>query len=97
VTEALEDLKTLLNNGMRFLALDVDNKTDPAGVLLLFRVVEALLPRKTWDVHRSYLVMKAGIDTTGRRLHQKRQSGWITPSLERRIPFVSAPLTLIEA
>jgi hypothetical protein len=41
--------------------------------------------------------MKAGIDTTGRRLHQKRQSGWITPSLVRRIPFVSAPLTIIEA
>jgi hypothetical protein len=56
VTEALEDLKTLLNNGMGFQALDVDDKADPTGVLLLFRVVEALLPRKTWEIHRSYLV-----------------------------------------
>jgi hypothetical protein len=71
MTQALENLETLLNNGMGFLALDVDDKTDPAGVLLLFRVVEALLPRKTWDIHRSYLVKKAGIDTTGRRLHQR--------------------------
>jgi hypothetical protein len=71
MTQALENLETLLNNGMGFLALDVDDKTDPAGVLLLLRVVEALLPRTTWDIHRSYLVMKAGIDTTGRRLHQR--------------------------
>jgi hypothetical protein len=71
VTEALKNLKPLLNNGMGFLALDVDDKPDPTGVFLLLRVVEALLPRKTWDIHRSYLVMKAGIDTTGRRLHQR--------------------------
>jgi hypothetical protein len=39
VTKALKDLKTLLDNGMGLLAFDVDDKADPARVLLLFRVV----------------------------------------------------------
>jgi hypothetical protein len=41
---------------MGFLSLDVDDKTDPTGVFLLFRVVEALLRWKPRDAHRSYLV-----------------------------------------
>jgi hypothetical protein len=60
VTKALKDLKTLLNNGMGFLALDVDDKANPARVLLLFRVVKALLRWKPGDAHRSYLVKKVG-------------------------------------
>jgi hypothetical protein len=70
VTEVFEDLQTLLNDAMGFLALDVNDKAYPAGVFLLFGVVEALLPRKTWDIHRSYLVKRGDLDTTGRRLHQ---------------------------
>ncbi len=71
VTKALKNLKPLLNNGMGFLALDVDNKTDPTGVFLLFRVVEALLRWKPRDAHRSYLVKTVGVYATGRRLHQR--------------------------
>jgi hypothetical protein len=56
VTKALKNLKPLLNNGMGFLALDVDDKTDPTGVFLLFRIVEALLRWKPRDAHRSYLI-----------------------------------------
>ena len=56
VTQALKNLKPLLNNRMGFLALDVDDKTDPTGVFLLFRVVEALLRWKPGNAHRSYLV-----------------------------------------
>jgi hypothetical protein len=70
VTQALKDLKPLLNNGMGFLALDVDDKTDPTGVFLLFRVVETLLRWKPRDAHRSYLIKNVGEYTTGRRLHQ---------------------------
>src|SRR6185295_4306569 len=32
VTQALKNLKPLLNNGMGFLALDVDDKPDPTGI-----------------------------------------------------------------
>lgn len=61
VTEAFKDLQPLLHNRMGFLALDVDDKADAAGVLLLLRVVEALLRWKPRDAHRSYLVKKVGV------------------------------------
>ena len=56
MTQILKNLESLLNDSMRLLALDIDDKPDPAGVFLLFRVVEALLRWKTGDTHRSYLV-----------------------------------------
>ena len=71
VTKALKNLKPLLNNGMGFLALDVDDKTDPTGVFLLFRVVEALLRWKPRDAHRSYLDKNVGVYATRRRLQQR--------------------------
>jgi len=71
VTKALKNLKPLLNNGMRFLALDVDDKTDPTGVFLQLRVVKALLRWKPRDTHRSYLVKKVGVYAARRRLHQR--------------------------
>jgi hypothetical protein len=55
---------------MGFLAIDVDDKTDPTGVFLLFRVVEALLRWKPRDAHRSYLVNNVGVYATRRRLYQ---------------------------
>ena len=70
MTQALKDLKPLLNNGMGFLALDVDDKTDPTGVFLLFRVVETLLRWKPRDVYHAYLIKNVGENATGRRLHQ---------------------------
>jgi hypothetical protein len=71
VTEILKDLKPLLNNGMGFLAFDIDDKTDPTGVFLLFRVVEALLRWKPGDAHRLYLVRNGGVHATGLRPHQE--------------------------
>lgn len=56
MAQAFKNLKALLNNRMRFLACDIHDKTDPARVFLLFRVVEALLRWKPWDAHRAYLV-----------------------------------------
>jgi hypothetical protein len=97
VTEALKNLKPLLNNGMGFLTLDVDDKPDPTGVFLLLRVVEALLRWKPGDAHRSYLVKNVGVYLTRRRIHQRGDRGRITPSVTRQIPLVSTPLTLIEA
>jgi hypothetical protein len=71
VTEVFKDLEPLLNNGMGLLARDVDDKTDPTGVFLLFRVVEALLQWKPGDAHHSYLVNNIGVYATGLRLHQR--------------------------
>jgi hypothetical protein len=56
MTQILKNLEPLLDNGMGFLALDIDDKPDPAGVFLLFWVVKALLRRKPGDAHRSYLI-----------------------------------------
>jgi hypothetical protein len=53
VTQALKNLKPLLNNGMGFLPLYVDDKTDPTGVFLLCRIVETLLRWKPGDAHSS--------------------------------------------
>jgi hypothetical protein len=70
MTQILKNLEPLLNNGMRFLALDIDNKTDPTGVFFLLRIVEALLRWKPGDAHGSYLVKNVGVFATGLRLYQ---------------------------
>jgi len=57
----LEDLESLTDNVVGFLALDVDDEPDPARVFFLLRVVESLLPWKPWKFHRVYLVKKAGL------------------------------------
>ena len=43
--EVLEDLDALLDDGVRFAALDVHDEADAAGVMLELRVIEALLRR----------------------------------------------------
>jgi hypothetical protein len=70
MTQILENLESLLDNGMGFLALDVDDKPDPTGIFLLCWVVEALLRRKPRDTHRSYLIKIAGVFATELRLYQ---------------------------
>jgi hypothetical protein len=75
VTKALKNLKPLLNNGMGFLALDVDDKTDPTGVFLLCRVVKALLRWKPGDAHGWYLVKNIDVSATRRRLYQEASRG----------------------
>jgi hypothetical protein len=45
---------------MGFLALDVDDKPDPAGVLLLFRVIKALLRWKPGYLHHAISFSGAG-------------------------------------
>ena len=50
VREIFEDLQTLLDDVVRLLAFDVDDKADAAGVFLVSRVVEALLRWKPWEV-----------------------------------------------
>jgi hypothetical protein len=70
MTQILKNLEPLFNNGMGFLALDIDDKTDPTGVFFLLRVVEALLRWKPGDAHRSYLAKNVGVYATGLRLHQ---------------------------
>jgi hypothetical protein len=46
MVEVLEDLDALLDDGVRFLALDVHDEADAAGVMLELRVIEALLWRR---------------------------------------------------
>jgi hypothetical protein len=71
MAQVFKDLKPLLNDSVRFLACDIDDKPDPAGVFFLFRVVEALLRWKPGNAHRSYLVRNGGVYATGLRLYQK--------------------------
>jgi hypothetical protein len=70
MTQTLKNLKSLLNNGMRLLALDIDDKTYATGVFLLLRVVQALFWRKTGNAHPSYLVKNVGVYATELRLYQ---------------------------
>ena len=65
VREIFEDLQTLTDDVVRFLALDVDDKADPAGIFLVSRVVEPLLRWKPWKFHVTYLVKKAGLFPAG--------------------------------
>jgi hypothetical protein len=46
MVEVLQDLDALLDDGVRFLALDVHDEADAAGVMLELRVIEALLCRR---------------------------------------------------
>jgi hypothetical protein len=71
MTQAFKDLKPLLNDRMGLLTLDVDDKTDPTGVFLLCRVVEALLRWKPGDTHGRYLVINIDVSATRRRLYQE--------------------------
>jgi hypothetical protein len=71
VAQAFKNLKPLLNDGMGFLALDIDHKTDATGIFLLCRVVEALLRWKPGNAHDSFLVTVEDVAVTGRRLHQR--------------------------
>jgi hypothetical protein len=71
VTQALKNLKPLLNDGMGFLALDIDHKTDATGISLLCRVIKALLRWKPRDAHCSFLITIVDVSATRRRLHQR--------------------------
>ena len=63
--EIFEDLQSLTNDVVRFLALDVDDKTDPTRIFLVLGVVEPLLQWKPWKLHITYLVKKAGLFPAG--------------------------------
>jgi len=45
VVEVVQHLQCLLDNGVRFPAFNIGNKTDPAGVMLIRRIVEPLFWR----------------------------------------------------
>jgi hypothetical protein len=47
MVEIDEELKPLSNDVMRPMALDVGDKADTAGIMLVLRVVKPL-PRKSW-------------------------------------------------
>ena len=59
--EILQDLERLLQDPMRLAALDVDDETDAAGIVLEARVVESLRTRRADTPVRS-------VHATGRRL-----------------------------
>ncbi len=46
VVEVLQYLDCLLEDPVRLVALDVDDETDPASIVLVARIVEALFPRR---------------------------------------------------
>ena len=46
VVEVLQYLDRLLEDPVRLVALDVDDETDAAGIVLVARIVEALFPRR---------------------------------------------------
>jgi hypothetical protein len=52
VLEVLQNLQTLLDDGVAFAVLDVDDKADAAGVMFVGGVVEPLLPGED---HLSFL------------------------------------------
>ena len=52
--EVLEDLDALLDDGVRFAALDVHDEADAAGVMLELRVIEALLRGRAQVESRSF-------------------------------------------
>mgnify|MGYP003334066656 CR=1 FL=1 len=54
--QILQNLQALLHNLVGFLALDIDDKADSAGILFLFRVIEALLRWKPGYPHHGNLV-----------------------------------------
>jgi hypothetical protein len=94
--EIFEDLQTLTDDIVRLLAFDVDHKADAAGIFLLPRVVEPLLPWKTWKFHVTYLVKKAGlfscwVEALTRGL---RDAG--TSLLVRHDPIVNSCVRLME-
>ena len=59
VREIFEYLEALADDVVRFVALDVDDKPNPARILLVLRVVEPLLRWKPWKFH-SYLSSEKG-------------------------------------
>ena len=96
MTQILKNLEPLLNNGMGFLALDIDDKAYPTRVFLLLRIIEALLRRKTGDAHRSYLVKNVGVYATRLRLYLGT-IGMANPVTHKANSVRITPLTLIEA
>jgi hypothetical protein len=51
-----ENLQALVDDAMRFLAFDIDDKAHPARILLLPGIVEPLLWGESWNVHVPYLI-----------------------------------------
>ena len=56
--EVLEDLDALLDDGVRFAALDVHDEADAAGVMLELRVIEALLRRRAQSNRGHFLILQ---------------------------------------
>jgi hypothetical protein len=47
VGQVFQDLKTLFNDIVGFMTLDIGHKPDAAGILFILGVIEALLVRKS--------------------------------------------------
>ena len=51
VVEVPQDVEALRDDGVRFAVLHIDDEADPAGILLVVRIVEALPLRKAGVAH----------------------------------------------
>ena len=83
MVEVLEDLDALLDDGVRFAALDVHDEADAAGVMLELRVVEALLRGRPKSNRGHFLLLQTQTRgaqlprAMGSRAHNFHSFNWL--------------------
>lgn len=79
MSEVFKNLQALLDDMMRFLALDIDDKAHPTGVLFLFGIVQPLLWGKSWNVHVLYLIQNVGMCPCQTGYSERGNLDWLAP------------------
>lgn len=60
--QRLQYLQALLDDPMRALPFDIDDKPDPARIFFVLRIIQPLFGRKPWYIHDTCTHLEAGND-----------------------------------